>query len=38
MKKNGGEILTRKRNKIIASEKESPKRWKKYLHLKKKAH
>ena len=36
IKKNGGRLLTRKGNKRITSEQESAKRWKKYLHLKKK--
>ena len=36
MKNNGDKMFTRKRNKIITSEQESAKRWKKYLHFKKK--
>ena len=35
IKRDGGKILTRKRNKIIASQQEPAKRWKKYLLLKK---
>ena len=37
IKKNGGKILTRKRNKIVPLEQDSAKRRKKYLHLKKKS-
>ena len=37
IKKNQGRLLTRKVNKRITSEQESAKRWKKYLHLKKKS-